>query len=259
MALDQVPSDIVTIFQRGRDRLYADDKRVMVYTRGSGTHRLKWARVTGFADGGVWKHGEYVWQLDIVTRTGWKKAVPCTAGAFTPELLAGLREVAARHGVPVDVEGVAPPAGPPETQGFYEDPGGADGMRYWDGRLWSPLLPADIRRPWPPMKIRKSVPSWASLPVDDEPWKHASRQAQGTTASAVLAGALSVGLLGWTLLTVAGVIPPPDQQTGPAEWLLTDAFALGYLFWARWLWRAGRFYRALDKAVRDRPAAPGGS
>ena len=28
--------------------------------------------------------------------------------------------------------------------GLYADPGGQAGIRYWDGREWSPLLPADL-------------------------------------------------------------------------------------------------------------------
>jgi hypothetical protein len=237
-----------------REKLYADDKRLTVRSRGYGGSRYEWRKLSGFADGGGWKQGEYVWQLAIVLRNGRTEPAHCTAGAFSPELLAALRRAAAVHGLSVDVEGIAPPAPPPDEAGFYDDPAGAPGIRYWDGISWSPLLPADIRRPRS-VTVHKSTASWSALPVAGEPWRWAAKQARYAAVNAFFIGAFSAAMLGWTLLTQAGVIPAPGgEPMGPDEWLLVDAMALAYGYGASRLWRKRGFYRRLDEAANRAPA-----
>jgi hypothetical protein len=237
-----------------REKLYADEKGLTVRARGYGTRRFAWRKVSGFADGGTWKQGEYVWQLDIVLRKGQREPVPCTAGSFTPELAATLREVAARHGVSADVEGVVPPAPPPDEAGFYHDPAGADGMRYWNGLQWSPLLPADIPRPRS-VAVNKSTASWSALPTVEEPWTWAAKQARAAAANAVCIGVFAAAMLGWPLLTLAGLIPAPGgEPMTPDEWLPISGFAVLYGFVARGQWRKRRFWRSLDEAANRAPA-----
>ena len=245
----------VSILDHGwREKLYADHRRLTVRSRGYGSSHYKWRKLSGFADGGGWKQGEYVWQLDIVLRNGRREPVHCTAGAFSPELLATLRQVAAGHGLSADVEGSTPPAAPPDEAGFYHDPAGLHGMRYWNGTHWSPLLPADIPRPRS-VTVNKSVASWSALPTVEEPWTWAAKQAKYAAANAVCIGTFAAAMLGWPLLTLAGLIPAPGgEPMTPDEWLPIGGFALLYGFVARRMWRTRTFWRRLDEAVNRAPA-----
>jgi len=236
-----------------REKLYADEKGLTVRARGYGTRRFAWRKVSGFADGGTWKQGEYVWQLDIVLRKGEREPVHCTAGGCTPELLATVRQVAASHGLSADLEGIAPPAPPPEEPGFFEDPFGQGGMRYWNGSQWSPPLPAELRKSR--STLSKSAASWSALPTVQGRWTHAASQARYATANAAFVGVFSASLLVWTLLTQAGLIGPPGgEPMTPDEWLTVDGVALAYALVARGMWRKRRFWRRLDEAANRAPA-----
>jgi hypothetical protein len=154
--VDDAPGT-VTLYGSGRTGLYADDYGVTVRNARSRTRRFAWAEISCFADGARMSEGSYFWVLHMVLHTGEKVMVP--TGPPTPETLAGIRQVAARYGVPADLAGVPVKNGRPAHRGLYEDPGGQGGLRYWDGRQWSPLLP-DIGKPG---TVKKSLSSWTLL------------------------------------------------------------------------------------------------
>jgi len=101
----------VTIYRRGRTGLCADDHGVMVRNPASRTRRFAWAEISCFADGSRMNEGSYFWVLHIVLHTGRKVTV--MAGPPTPETLAAIRQVAARHGIPADVAGIPVKRGHP--------------------------------------------------------------------------------------------------------------------------------------------------
>jgi hypothetical protein len=117
-------------------------------------------------------------------------------------------------------------------RGFYTDPGGQAGIRYWDGREWSPLLPAGLAGSKQAGKFPGPVSS--PLPEPDGSWQYAASQARrlkarsaGLTAAAVVIAAAAVAVhLGW--LIFAGT------------------FALG----AFNAWRARKVFLKLDQASK---------
>jgi Protein of unknown function (DUF2510) len=119
-------------------------------------------RFSRLADGSVYNQGHYDWALLIVLRSGRKVRVHGARSSSTPPVV---NQVAARYGIPADVTGVPAKAGRPASVDLYEDPGsgagsgtsdrpasrdiyqdpgGRSGLRYWDGRQWSPLLPPQV-------------------------------------------------------------------------------------------------------------------
>jgi hypothetical protein len=180
-------SGIVTVCKRGRMGLYADDRAVTVRNSHFGrARRTAWAEISRFADGSTGKNeGHCFWVLHIVLRTGQKIPVTCTIRAQTPEILAGVRQVADRYGIPADLAGVPVKKGRPAERGFYEDPGGRPGLRYWDGRQWSPLLPPDAGKPG---TAGKSIGSWSALPTAKGRWTGAAWLARRAAVGSAVAG-----------------------------------------------------------------------
>jgi len=130
------------------------------------------------------------------------------------------------------------PLRPPSTaikSGLYADPGGQAGLRYWDGKAWSPLLPVDVgggkQAPIFPGEV-----SWP-LPQPDGSWQYAARQARekttvaigSTIAAAVLGGvAATPGNLWWAWLAVTSAVLAFDS------------------------WKNRRFFVKLDRAASGR-------
>jgi len=85
--------------------------------------------------------------------------------------------------------------------GFYADPGGQAGIRYWNGQEWSPLFPADLDHA-DPGKVQ-SFPGRVLLPLPgrDGSWLYAAQMARKAGVSTALYAALTVLLLGvaWAL------------------------------------------------------------
>src|SRR5215469_2925553 len=140
--------------------------------------------------------------------------------------------------------------GRPARRGLYGDPSGQPGFRYWDGRQWSPLLPADIagRMRQTSVMLRESPDSWSALPTADGRWTYAAAQARrygrwssvfAVVSAMLVAGGLVAFLGGVRTAALVGVFW--IVGTVPAAWALRALIGR-------------RLFLKLDRAAR---AAPG--
>jgi hypothetical protein len=142
------------------------------------------------------------WELVIVLHAGQTVPVSCaTADSASQEMLAAVRQVAERHGIPADLSGIAMSDGKPPETGLYEDPGGRAGVRYWDGAQWSPLMSPGSYGFLDDAK--KSAARWAALPVSLQPWLHAATLAARWRAIVVVSATLTPALTAAWVLTGA--------------------------------------------------------
>lgn len=123
-------------------------------------------------------------------------------------------------------------------RGFYTDPGEQDGIRYWDGQGWSPLLPAGIAGDRLVGKF--PAPVMALLPAPDGSWDFAARQArrhmnQSRGFAAAAAVAAAAGLL---------------MQL---SWLLYFAALFAVRIFSEW--RTRKRWLRIDQAARGLPVA----
>jgi uncharacterized protein DUF2510 len=224
MAVDDAPGT-VTIHKRGWSSLHADDHGLTV-RNGPRVRRFAWAEVSRLADGSVYNQGHYDWALLIVLHSGRKVRVH---GANLPVL----RQVAARYGIPADVTGVPAKGERPAERGLYEDPGGRAGLRYWDGRQWSPLLPPEVGKS---RTDQKGPASWSALPMAEGRWTWAATAARHEVAEFAVFAAGSVALL------ISG--------------LVTDLSWAGFFFGvlaalvAVRKWNDRKFFLKLDEAAK---------
>lgn len=123
--------------------------------------------------------------------------------------------------------------------GFYADPGGSAGVRYWGGGEWSPLFPADFAD-GPAPEFPGTV--LAPLPTSGETWRYAASQARkGRNQSAAFAaGAVIV------LILVVGHVVSSRQLPYLGFVLALRAFST---------WRAWRRWTRLDRAAHAEPNA----
>jgi Protein of unknown function (DUF2510) len=253
MTTEDVPR-IVTICERGRAGLYADDLGVTVRQSASSTSRFAWGEIDRFADGRQLINGGYCWVLVIVSRAGRRVRVGCTLrpGEADPRTLEAIRQVADRHDIPADLTGVPmTDDGQPVVAGLYEDPGGRAGLRYWDGTQWSPLLPMDLKKAgwgWDRTK-GKSAGSRSDFPVADGRWNYAAVRARrwalwlaffAVATAALLTVALTLWL-GWDHGS-------SHRYVSPTGWFIA-ALAAVVIAGALPV-RAWTFYRKVDKASR---------
>jgi hypothetical protein len=244
MTVDDAPGT-VTLYRRGRTGLYADEHGVTVRNPGSRIRRVAWAEISCFADGGSIDHGSYFWVLHIILHTGRKiKAIVPP----TPETLAAIRQVASRHGIPADVAGIPVKKGRPIGRGWYEDPGGLAGLRYWDGEVWSPLLPPDI---CPPGSVRASHGSWSALPVAEGRWTGAKTAARHRAGLFALTAAMSAVLAALGLLSELGLYRGGHHGRFGAwdAWLSAYVCAVLLAFLALAAWRGRKFFLKVDEAA----------
>jgi hypothetical protein len=187
--------------------------------------------------------GSYSWALDIVRHTGRKVTVLTLSPS--PETLAAIRQVAARYGIPADVTGILSDSGRPADRGLYEDPGGQAGLRYWDGKQWSPLLPPDVGKPG---TVGRSHRSWSALPTAEGRWT--GREARRLAVQCALRAAVSAALLAWPLLSEFGLYPfRQHEHVDVGGWLALYLFAVLFALGARRFWRERRFLLKLDDAA----------
>ena len=246
MTVDDPPGT-VTIYRRGRTGLYADDHGVTVRNPLSRTRRVAWADISCFADGSGMKEGNYFWVLHIVLHTG--ETVTASARP-APETLAAIRQVAASHGIPADLAGIPAKKGRPAIRGLYEDPGGREGLRYWDGRVWSPLLPLDIGKP---RTVGRGPGSWLALPTAEGRWTGAKTAATREAVQFAITAAISAGLVAWGLLIELGLYRGTHHGHWPVGvWLSVYAFAALFAFMALASWRYRKFLLKLDEAANGR-------
>lgn len=243
MTMDEAQGT-VTIYRSGRTGMYADDYGVTVRNGASRTLRFAWAEIGCFADGARYSEGSYFWVMHIVLHSGRKvmASVP-----NNPETLAAIRQVADRYGVPADLAGVPVKNGRPVRRDLYEDPGGQAGLRYWDGKQWSPLLPPDIGKPG---TIKKSLGSWSALPTAEGRWTGAKTEAVRTAMIFALMAAVSAALLAWTLLNEVGFYHVGQRDHwGVGMWLVLYVTAALMANIARGNWRHRKLLVKLDEAA----------
>ena len=179
--------------------------------------------------------------LEIVLRAGRTIHVPALIELTDGELAEAIGQLALHHDVHADLTG--PPPRPAGT-GVYQDPWGEAGVRYWDGKCWSPLLPRSVAR-----RAKPAEGSWSQLPVAEGAWTHAADQAKliGKISAAVTAAAAAFVAVGLTVELVwdRGAHP---RHWSEAVWFGAAASLAPTLAQA---WLGYRWYRKLDIAARD--------
>jgi hypothetical protein len=97
--------------------LRADDQGLLMRNVPWGrVRRIAWTEISQFTDGKQVKEGTAYWLLVIVLHTG-KRVVPLGSHAWfrqPAETVEVIRELAGRHGIPVDLTGL-----PPKSRGFW--------------------------------------------------------------------------------------------------------------------------------------------
>jgi hypothetical protein len=227
--------------------LRADDAGVLVRNFYGRTRRIAWTEISHFADGSYMKEGVTGWQLFIVLRAG--KRVRVTSSVLAPpgEVVAAVREAARPHGIPADLSGIpAKRDGRPASRGLYHDPGGRAGLRYWDGRQWSPLLPPGVSKWWS-RTVLDSPRSWAALPTADGRWTYAAAHATRETVVFAVAAVASAALLAGGLVAELWWDRGTHHRhmSGWGFWVFGGLAAL-YAFGA---WRNRRSFLKLDEAA----------
>jgi hypothetical protein len=211
------------------------------------THRVSLAQVSCFADGSaLGGQSAHWWALCVVLRDGTAITARGTArsGRPSPKTLAKITEAAERYQIPAELTGAV------LSRGLYADPGGQRGARYWSGRDWSPLLPADLAdgKPLP------VFPAPVSLPLREPygSWQYAASQAKRFTVRAAVYAVAAVLLLAGALIVDLWDHGKLHQHVGLAGWLvLAGLCAFGGLS----AWHQRKRYRRLDQAARGAPVA----
>lgn len=243
--------------------LRTDDAGVLMRNFHFGrARRIAWSEVSHFADGCYTKEGATNWMLIIALRNGKQVPVLCSVLAPTDQVMAAVREAAQPHGIPADLTGLAVKRGArPAVRGLYHDPGGQDGLRYWDGRRWSPLLPPDIGES-SSEDFRKAPDSWSELPTADGRWTYAATAARVSTVRSLVAAAISAGILALILVYQLWLYQHARMSVG--RWILAAlcgaVFIALFALMARRFWLERRLYLKLDAAakralVRQQPFA----
>ena len=217
--------------------------------------RIAWSEISHFADGCYTKEGVTRWMLVIALRTGKQVPVLCSVLAPTDEVIAAVREAAQPHEIPADLTGIAVKSGArPAVRGLYHDPGGQDGLRYWDGRRWSPLLPPDIGESRS-KNGQKAPDSWSELPTADERWTYAATAARVSTVRSVVTAGISAGILALILVNQPWLYQHAKISVG--AWIAAAAggavFIACFALATRGSWLKRRFYLKLDAAAKRAP------
>jgi hypothetical protein len=252
MAVDDA-SGTVTICKGQGLFLRTDDAAVLVRNFHFGrARRIGWTEISHFADGRYTKEGVTSWMLVIILHTGKQVPVLCSVLEPTGEVVAAVREAARPHGIPADLAGVATKNGRPAQRGLYHDPGGQAGLRYWDGRQWSQLLPPDVSK-WSSRTVRDSPGSWSLLPTAEERWTYAATHATRETVVFAVTAAMSAALLAGGLVVELWWDRGTHHRhmSGVGFWIFGGLAAL-YAFVA---WRNRRSFLKLDTAAKGTPGS----
>lgn len=246
--------ETVTICERGRRGLYADDDGVTVRNGKSRASRFAWGEISRFADGSGQNEGNYYWVLVIVLQTGREVPVPCTRGSPAPETLEAVRQVAERHGIPADLTGAPMKDGRPAGRSLYQDPGGQAGLRFWDGEQWSPLLPLDLRKPRS-IAVRQAPGSWPALPTADGHWAYPATRARRLALLFTVYATVSVALLtGGLIVELWWNRGAHHGHASGGTWFVFGGLAALSAYRA---WTVRRFYLRLDEAANGAPGGVG--
>jgi hypothetical protein len=244
------PWGTLTICERGGAGLYAGDLGLTVRYSARAERRFGWAQVSRFADGSglTQERRDRYWVLHIVLRTGEEVPVPCTRESPDTVTLTAVRQAAARYGIPAELAGLPMENGRPADTGFYQDPSGQAGMRYWDGRQWSRLLPPDLSML---ENVRPSAVSWSALPMAEGPWSYPAAVARRLTICFAAIAAVSATLLTGALMSALSRSGATHHghRTG-SSWNMFWFGALAALA-AFGLWRGRSRFRKLDEAANS--------
>jgi Protein of unknown function (DUF2510) len=184
-----------------------------------------------------------------------------TSSVLAPpgEVVAAVREAAQTHGIPADLTGLpVKSGGRPAVRGLYDDPGGQAGLRYWDGRQWSPLLPADIGESRSE-NAQKAPDSWSELPTANGRWTYAAAAARRATVLSAVGAAISAALLTWAWLIQLGLYHLGwHGDFGVGGWFSVGLFAALFALTVRRSWRERKFFLKLDAAAGPASSAPAG-
>ncbi len=206
------------------------------------TRPVPWSQVSHLADGyqGAGDGGE-VWRLAVVLRDGGVitsggELVPSRRGeARAATQAAAIQAAAAARGIPAELRGR------PVPPGFYDDPGGQPGVRYWTGCTWSPLLPAAAARA---ARVPAVYPGAALLPPPDPRpgWHYARSRAMRRSAECALLALLWGSYAVWVNTRKHGGL-------GVGDWLIFAVVAAFVLLAAglrvRYLLRLDRAAKAV--------------
>jgi hypothetical protein len=241
-------SGAVTICKGQGLFLRADDAGVLMRNFHFGrARRIAWSEISHFADGRYTKEGVTSWMLVIILHTGKQVPVLCSVLAPAGEVMAAIREAARPHGIPADLSGVPTKNGRPAKRGLYHDPGGQAGLRFWDGRQWSPLLPPGVSK-WSSRTVRESPGSWSALPTAEGRWTYAAAQATRWTVGFAVTAVASVALLAAGLVTELWWDHSTHHKhmSGVGFWIFGGLAAL----YAYVTWRNRRLFLKLDEAAK---------
>jgi len=210
--------------------------------------RYSWPEVARFADGSYQTDGGRIWALDVVLVDGQAVTLAATAAKKpAPKVLAAIGQVAAQYQIPADVTGEPTMRdGTPPNAGLYPDPGGIAGLRYRDGREWSPLLQADPGRGG--AEAGKPAEVWSPLPGAEQQWHDAAATARraGIWSAVWLAVTAAILAIGVVLLARSHGRPHPDYSLEP----LVGAAALIGLVCSSVMWDLRKKNRRIDKAAK---------
>lgn len=248
MTADDAPGTVTICSGQGLF-LRTDDAGILVRNFHFGrARRIAWTEISHFEDGRYTRQGVTSWLLVIVSRTGKPVPVLCSVLAPVGEVMAAIREVAQAHGIPADLAGVPAKGGRPASSGLYEDPGGQAGLRYWDGRQWSPLLPPDASK-WSSRTVGKSPRSWSALPTAAGRWAYAATQARRWTAwLALLAAVSAVSLAGGLVIELWWDHGTDHRHMSGGWWFTVGGMAALYALIAR---HNRKLFLRLDEAAKD--------
>ena len=200
-----------------------------------------------FADGSaLGGQSEHWWALCVVLRDG--KAITARgttrSGRPSPKTLAKITQTAERYQIPAELTGAV------LSRGLYADPGGQRGARYWSGRDWSPLLPANLANGKPLPEFPARVPR--PLPEPYGTWRYAASQAKRFTVRAAVYAAAAVLLLAAALIVDRWDHGKLHEHVGLFGWLVLAGLCA---FWGLSAWLRRKGYRKLDQAARGAPVA----
>jgi hypothetical protein len=247
-------SGTVTICKGQGLFLRADDAGLLARNFYGRTRRIAWTEISHFADGSFTQEGQTSWRLVIVLRAGKRVRVASSRLAPAGRVVAAVKDVAQPHGIPADLTGIAAKRdGRPAARGLYDDPGGRPGLRYWDGRQWSPLLPPDIGES--KSKDAHDAPdSWSALPAADGSWTYAATHARSLAVHSAVDATMAAALLAWALLIQLGLSHRWWHGSfGAGGWLALGGFAAAFALVARRHWRERKFFLKLDAAAQRAP------
>ena len=256
MAQESEP-DVITIARGWRRWLRLDSDGITIRNV-LGTCRISWNEVrwiSGSCSGGKVPG----WMLAIVLHDGRTIEVIgySKSRAAPPETLAGIRQAAGRHAVPVVLTSGPVAEGEPDAAGLYPDPGGEPGLRQWTGTEWSPFLEVDPASSGPEGE-KGSARVWSPLPGPEQQrqWDAAASRVREARRILAIPLLMTAGAVAWILAVLAYDLSTPKADFG-LFWVLLLSFLSLCLasIWASW--KDYQAKRRIDEAAKAAAALAG--